>query len=179
MVSAPAYLPQHASHVAGIVAGSANNGELLVRDLRSGTAVIGRAVMAAWVVPPQPHASKPRSRTGGGVPPITVVDRRNRRDASQQSMYGTGTYKKCRTHAPRTNLYGTLSPCYLASFPCAALLDDLTPFHPVHLPGGIVGIAPEATIIPIKVLDNNAGDNSFLIQGLLYAASPLGPGKLA
>ncbi|PNW83975.1 hypothetical protein CHLRE_04g213400v5 [Chlamydomonas reinhardtii] len=41
--------------------------------------------------------------------------------------------------------------------------------------GGIVGIAPEATIIPIKVLDNNAGDNSFLIQGLLYAASPLGP----
>ncbi|KAG2426631.1 hypothetical protein HXX76_012945 [Chlamydomonas incerta] len=41
---------------------------------------------------------------------------------------------------------------------------------------GVVGIAPEATIIPVKVLNGgNGGDAAGVIMGILYAASPLGP----
>jgi len=42
--------------------------------------------------------------------------------------------------------------------------------------GGVVGIAPEATIVGVKVLDDGSGSFGWVIQGILYAATPVSAG---
>jgi subtilisin family serine protease len=42
--------------------------------------------------------------------------------------------------------------------------------------GGVVGIAPEATLIGVKVLHSGSGEFGWLIEGLLYAATPVSQG---
>ena len=57
-------------------------------------------------------------------------------------------------------------------------------WHGTHVAGivaasasvGIIGIAPRATIIPVKVLHDGSGDFGGLIQGILYAATPVSQG---
>jgi subtilisin family serine protease len=54
-------------------------------------------------------------------------------------------------------------------------------WHGTHVAGivagaaavGAIGIAPRATIIPVKVLHDGTGDFGGLIQGILYAATPV------
>ena len=63
--------------------------------------------------------------------------------------------------------------------------DTGTFWHGTHVAGivaaeangiGTVGIAPEATIIGVKVLHNGSGSFGWIIQGILYAATPLSEG---
>jgi len=63
--------------------------------------------------------------------------------------------------------------------------DTGTFWHGTHVAGivaagangiGIVGIAPEATIIGVKVLHGGSGSFGWIISGLLYAATPLSAG---
>ena len=63
--------------------------------------------------------------------------------------------------------------------------DTGTFWHGTHVAGivaasangiGTVGIAPEATIVGVKVLHNGSGDFGWVIQGILYAATPLAAG---
>jgi len=58
-------------------------------------------------------------------------------------------------------------------------------WHATHVAGivaapanniGTVGIAPKATIIGVKVLDNGSGEFSWIIQGIYYAATPIAEG---
>jgi subtilisin family serine protease len=58
-------------------------------------------------------------------------------------------------------------------------------WHGTHVAGivaasangiGTVGIAPEATIIGVKVLHNGSGSFGSVIQGILYAATPISAG---
>jgi lantibiotic leader peptide-processing serine protease len=57
-------------------------------------------------------------------------------------------------------------------------------WHGTHVAGivaasasvGAIGIAPRATIIPVKVLHDGSGDFGGLIQGILYAATPVSQG---
>lgn len=58
-------------------------------------------------------------------------------------------------------------------------------WHGTHVAGiiaapgqgiGTVGIAPAATIIGVKVLDNGSGAFSWIISGILYAATPIAQG---
>jgi subtilisin family serine protease len=63
--------------------------------------------------------------------------------------------------------------------------EDIGDFwHGTHVAGivgasasfGSIGIAPRATIIPVKVLHDGSGDFGGLIQGILYAAAPVSQG---
>lgn len=63
--------------------------------------------------------------------------------------------------------------------------DTGTSWHGTHVAGiiaasdngiGTIGIAPEATIIGVKALHNGSGPFSAIIQGILYAATPLAEG---
>ncbi len=63
--------------------------------------------------------------------------------------------------------------------------DDVGGFwHGTHVAGivagaaalGTIGIAPRATIVPVKVLHDGGGTFGGLIQGLLYASTPLSQG---
>lgn len=58
-------------------------------------------------------------------------------------------------------------------------------WHGTHVAGiiaavdnnlGVIGIAPEATIVPVKVLHAGSGDFDWVIQGILYAATPIAQG---
>jgi subtilisin family serine protease len=57
-------------------------------------------------------------------------------------------------------------------------------WHGTHVAGivagaaavGTIGIAPRATIIPVKVLHDGSGDFGAVIQGILYAAAPVSQG---
>ncbi len=50
------------------------------------------------------------------------------------------------------------------------------PTGQVDVATGVVGIAPEATLIGVKVLHSGSGDFGWLIEGLLYAATPVSQG---
>ena len=63
--------------------------------------------------------------------------------------------------------------------------DTGTFWHGTHVAGiiaasangiGTVGVAPEATIVGVKVLHNGSGEFSWVIEGILYAATPLAEG---
>lgn len=63
--------------------------------------------------------------------------------------------------------------------------DTGTFWHGTHVAGivaaaangiGTVGIAPEATLIGVKVLHSGSGSFSWVIQGILYAATPVAEG---
>jgi len=63
--------------------------------------------------------------------------------------------------------------------------DTGTFWHGTHVAGivaakdngiGTIGVAPGATIIGVKVLDNGSGAFSWVIQGILYAATPMDQG---
>jgi subtilisin family serine protease len=40
-----------------------------------------------------------------------------------------------------------------------------------HNDGGVIGIAPEATLVPVKVLHAGSGEFSWVIDGIIYAAT--------
>ncbi len=63
--------------------------------------------------------------------------------------------------------------------------DTGTFWHGTHVAGiiaasdngfGVIGIAPEATIIGVKVLHGGSGAFSWVIEGILYASTPLAEG---
>jgi subtilisin family serine protease len=63
--------------------------------------------------------------------------------------------------------------------------DTGTFWHGTHVAGivaavdntrGVVGIAPEATLIGVKVLHSGSGSFGWIIQGILYAATPIEQG---
>jgi lantibiotic leader peptide-processing serine protease len=63
--------------------------------------------------------------------------------------------------------------------------DTGTFWHGTHIAGiiaasdnniGVIGIAPEATIVAVKVLHNGEGEFSWVIPGILYAADPISEG---
>ncbi len=41
---------------------------------------------------------------------------------------------------------------------------------------GVIGVAPEATLIGVKVLDGGSGYFSWIIQGIIYASTPIAEG---
>jgi len=80
-----------------------------------------------------------------------------------------------------------LDVAHSASFvPGKAFNNDVGTFwHATHVAGivaapanniGTVGIAPQATIIGVKVLHNGSGSFSWIIQGIYYAATPIAEG---
>jgi len=85
------------------------------------------------------------------------------------------------------DLTGRVDVAASASFvPGFAFNQDVGTFwHGTHVAGivaasanglGTVGIAPEATIIGVKVLHNGSGSFGQVIQGILYAATPVSEG---
>ena len=85
------------------------------------------------------------------------------------------------------DLVGRVDTAASASFvPGQAYNSDTGTFwHGTHVAGivaagangiGTVGIAPEATIVGVKVLHSGSGDFSWVIQGILYAATPRAAG---
>ncbi|HQR72766.1 MAG TPA: S8 family serine peptidase [Burkholderiaceae bacterium] len=63
--------------------------------------------------------------------------------------------------------------------------DTGTFWHGTHVAGiiaaldntiGVVGIAPDATIVPVKVLHNGSGSFAAVIQGIIYSAMPVSQG---
>jgi subtilisin family serine protease len=63
--------------------------------------------------------------------------------------------------------------------------DTGTFWHGTHVAGivaaadnniGVIGIAPQATLIGVKVLHNGTGSFGAIIQGILYAATPIAQG---
>jgi subtilisin family serine protease len=90
-------------------------------------------------------------------------------------------------HSTHVDLVGRVNVAASASFvPGFAFNQDVGTFwHGTHVAGivaasangiGTVGIAPEATIIGVKVLQNGNGAFSWVIAGILYAATPLSAG---
>jgi subtilisin family serine protease len=88
------------------------------------------------------------------------------------------------THA---DLRGHVDVAHSASFvpPYAFNQDVGTFWHATHVAGivaakmndtGTVGIAPEATIIGVKVLHNGSGSFGAVIGGIYYAATPIAEG---
>jgi subtilisin family serine protease len=81
------------------------------------------------------------------------------------------------------NLDTAASTSFVAGF---AYNEDVGTFwHATHVAGivaaedngiGTIGIAPEATLVGVKVLHNGSGSFGAVISGILYAATPLGQG---
>jgi len=93
--------------------------------------------------------------------------------------------------APHPDLAPNLDAARAVSFATDAegnptdWFEDVGDFwHGTHVAGivagaatvGTIGIAPRATIIPVKVLHDGSGDFGGLIQGILYAATPVSQG---
>jgi subtilisin family serine protease len=85
------------------------------------------------------------------------------------------------------DLNGSVDVARSASFvPGFAFNQDVAGFsHATHVAGiaaardngvGTIGIAPGATIIGVKVLHNGSGSFAWVIQGIMYAATPIGQG---
>ena len=84
------------------------------------------------------------------------------------------------------DLVGRIDVAASRSFTTGAFNTDLGTFwHGTHVAGivgaadnnlGVVGIAPEATLIGVKVLHNNSGAFGGIINGILYAATPVADG---
>ncbi len=80
------------------------------------------------------------------------------------------------------NVDGAASRSFVPGF---AFNEDVGTFwHGTHVAGivaavdnqtGVIGIAPNATLIGVKVLHNEVGTFGALIAGIFYAATPLGP----
>lgn len=90
-------------------------------------------------------------------------------------------------HSAHVDLDANLDVAASRSFvPGQAFNSDTGTFwHGTHVAGivaaednaiGTVGIAPEATIIGVKVLHNGSGSFAWIIQGILYAATPIAEG---
>ena len=90
-------------------------------------------------------------------------------------------------HNTHVDLVGRVDTAASASFvPGQAYNTDTGTFwHGTHVAGivaasanniGTVGIAPEATIVGVKVLHSGSGAFSWVIQGILYAATPRAAG---
>ena len=90
-------------------------------------------------------------------------------------------------YAAHTDLAANVDAARSASFvPGFTFNQDVGTFwHGTHVAGivgavdnstGVIGIAPEATLIGVKVLHNGSGTFGAVIQGILYAATPLAQG---
>lgn len=90
-------------------------------------------------------------------------------------------------HTSHIDLAGQVDLSASRSFvPDKAFNEDVGTFwHATHVAGiiaakdngiGTVGIAPGATIIGVKALDNGSGYFSWIIAGILYASTPLAEG---
>ena len=85
------------------------------------------------------------------------------------------------------DLTANVDVAHSASFvPGFAFNQDVGTFwHGTHVAGivaaaandiGIAGIAPEATLVGVKVLHNGSGSFSWVINGIIYAATPIAEG---
>lgn len=90
-------------------------------------------------------------------------------------------------HSSHVDLAGRVDTAASRSFvPGFAYNQDIGTFwHGTHVAGivaasansiGTVGIAPEATIVGVKVLHGGSGSFGWVIHGILYAATPLAQG---
>lgn len=90
-------------------------------------------------------------------------------------------------HSTHIDLAANLDVARSASFvPGFNFNQDVGTFwHGTHVAGivaaadnniGTIGIAPEATLVGVKVLHNGSGAFSWIIQGILYAATPVAGG---
>lgn len=90
-------------------------------------------------------------------------------------------------HAAHVDIAPNLDAAHSTSFvPGFAFNQDVgTSWHGTHVAGivaaaanniGTVGIAPRATIIGVKVLHNGSGAFSWILSGMLYAATPVASG---
>lgn len=90
-------------------------------------------------------------------------------------------------HATHIDIAPNLDVARSASFvPGVAFNQDVGTFwHGTHVAGivaapannlGTVGIAPGATLIGVKVLHNGSGAFSWILNGMLYAATPIAEG---
>jgi subtilisin family serine protease len=90
-------------------------------------------------------------------------------------------------HSTHVDLVSNLDVAHSTSFvPGFAFNQDVGTFwHGTHVAGiiaaadnaiGTIGIAPEATIIGVKVLHNGTGSFGAVIAGILYAATPISEG---
>ncbi len=85
------------------------------------------------------------------------------------------------------NLHADLAPnldtaCSVSFVPGKAYNQDVGTFwHATHVAGivaaadngfGVIGVAPEATLMGVKVLDNGSGSFGAVIGGILYASDP-------
>jgi subtilisin family serine protease len=85
------------------------------------------------------------------------------------------------------DLSGSVDLAHSASFvPGFTFSQDVAGFsHATHVAGiiaakdngiGTIGVAPGATIIAVKALHNGSGSFAAVIQGILYASTPIGDG---
>ena len=90
-------------------------------------------------------------------------------------------------HASHIDLAANVDVAHSASFvPGFAFNQDVGTFwHGTHVAGivaaaandiGTAGIAPEATLIGVKVLHNGSGSFAWVIGGIIYAATPIAEG---
>ncbi len=89
-------------------------------------------------------------------------------------------------HGAHIDLQGRIDVARSTSFITGTWNSDVGTFwHGTHVAGiiaasangiGTIGIAPEATIIGVKVLHNGSGPFSSIINGIVYAATPIAAG---
>lgn len=87
-------------------------------------------------------------------------------------------------------MHGDLAPniddAWSRSFvPGLEYYEDSGSWHGSHVAGivaaadngfGVIGVAPEATLVAVKVLDAGTGSFSWLLRGILYASTPMSEG---
>lgn len=176
---------------AGVAVATSSNPAFLADALDGDVIALGAEdMMVEWVAPttsPEEMVTQSDETFANAMWNTTAVEAQGAWDAGCRGQGVRVAVLDGGIHNTHIDLNGSVDVARSTSFvPGQSFNNDTGTFwHGTHVAGivaardngiGTVGIAPGATIVGVKVLHGGSGSFSWVIQGILYAATPLAEG---